>query len=281
MADSPLRGGGYIEKHTKEKDKTKMIKITWLGTASILLEACGQKLLFDPFVELAGGSNPNTLEDFEGVRDICITHGHLDHLFFVPELVEGQDATVHCPAPAARTLEGFLEDNGNVVVASPGDHWRLGELSIWVHRGKHVAFSPSVVLGRLFSPQVLRHFRNLLFLAWAHPRFRERGETLVYEVQAEGRKILLLGSMALDDAAEYPKGADLLILPYQGKRRPEEAACEIVSRLQPKRILLDHFDNAFPPASRDEDTRPFYRLLGERFPQVQAVKPKAGKTVCF
>ena len=53
-----------------------MIKITWLGTASILLEACGQKLLFDPFVELAGGSNPNTLEDFEGVRDICITHGH-------------------------------------------------------------------------------------------------------------------------------------------------------------------------------------------------------------
>ena len=100
-----------------------MITITWFGTASILIEACGQKLLFDPFVELNGGSNPNTLEDFEGVGDICVTHGHLDHLFFVPELVEGQDATVHCPAAAARTLEGFLEENGNIVLTGSGDSW--------------------------------------------------------------------------------------------------------------------------------------------------------------
>ena len=190
-----------------------MITITWLGTASILIEACGQKLLFDPFVELDGGSNPNTLEDFEGVSDICVTHGHLDHLFFIPELVEGQDATVHCPAAAARTLEGFLEDNGNVVLTGSGDSWKLGELRITAYRGKHVAFSPSLVLQQLFSPKVFRRPKNLLFLAWAHPRFRERKDTLVYEIEAEGRKILLLGSMALDDKTEYPQGADLLILP--------------------------------------------------------------------
>jgi len=40
------------------------MKITWFGTASILLESEGEKLLFDPFVQLAGGSNPNSLEDF-------------------------------------------------------------------------------------------------------------------------------------------------------------------------------------------------------------------------
>ena len=256
-----------------------MIKITWLGTASILIEACGQKLLFDPFVELEGGSNPNTLEDFEGVSDICVTHGHLDHLFFIPELAEGQDATVHCPAAAARTLEGFLEDNGNVVLTRPGDSWRLGDLRITAYRGKHVSFSPSLVLGRLFSPRLFSRPKNLFFLAWAHPRFRERGDTLVYEIEAEGKRILLLGSMALEESAGYPEGADLLILPYQGKRRPQEAACAIVDRLMPKRILLDHFDDAFPPASREEDTRPFYRLLSSRYPQIRAVKPKAGKPV--
>ena len=52
-----------------------------------------------------------------------------------------------------------------------------------------------------------------------------------------------------------------------------------VERLRPERILLDHFDDAFPPASREEDTRPFYRMLSSRFPQIQAVKPKAGKPV--
>ena len=189
-----------------------MIKITWLGTASILIEACGQKLLFDPFVELEGGSNPNTLEDFEGVSDICVTHGHLDHLCFIPELAEGQDATVHCPAAAARTLEGFLEDNGNVILTRPGDSWRLGDLRITAYRGKHVSFSPSLVLGRLFSPRLFSRPKNLLFLAWAHPRFRERGDTLVYEIEAEGKRILLLGSMALEESAAYPEGADLLIL---------------------------------------------------------------------
>ena len=40
------------------------MKITWYGTASILLESEGERLLFDPFVELAGASNPNSLEDF-------------------------------------------------------------------------------------------------------------------------------------------------------------------------------------------------------------------------
>ena len=69
-----------------------MITITWLGTASILIEACGQKMLFAPFVELDGGSNPNTLEDFEGGSDIGVTHGHLDHLFFISELGEGREA---------------------------------------------------------------------------------------------------------------------------------------------------------------------------------------------
>lgn len=57
------------------------MKITWFGTASILLESEGEKLLFDPFVQLAGGSNPNSLEDFPADTDICITHGHVDHLF--------------------------------------------------------------------------------------------------------------------------------------------------------------------------------------------------------
>ena len=100
-----------------------MITITWFGTASILIEACGQKLLFDPFVELNGGSNPNTLEDFEGVSDICVTHGHLDHLFFVPELVEGCDIILGNEEDAEKVFgikpEGFdvTATGGNVDAA--------------------------------------------------------------------------------------------------------------------------------------------------------------------
>ena len=65
------------------------MKITWLGAATIRIEAAGERLLFDPFVQLLGGENPNCLEDFMDDELIFITHGHLDHLMEVPELLEG------------------------------------------------------------------------------------------------------------------------------------------------------------------------------------------------
>ena len=89
----------------------------------------------------------------------------------------------------------------------------------------------------------------------------------------------MLGSMELDPDTVYPENADLLILPYQGKENMAEAAMEIVERLKPARILLDHFDDAFPPVSEEVDTRPFKKAMDERHPEIKVVKPKAGKPV--
>ena len=49
------------------------VKITWLGTAAIRLEADGETVLFDPFVQLVGGENPNCLDGclFSGQWDWC------------------------------------------------------------------------------------------------------------------------------------------------------------------------------------------------------------------
>ena len=104
------------------------MKITWYGTASILLESEGERLLFDPFVELAGASNPNSLEDFVQETDICITHGHVDHLFFIPEILEQADATVFATRAVMNTLEGWVEDTGCLVEVEPGYSWRQGNM---------------------------------------------------------------------------------------------------------------------------------------------------------
>lgn len=64
------------------------MKITWLGTAAIRLEADGETVLFDPFVQLVGGENPNCLDDFLQDQTICVTHGHLDHMMDVPEFLD-------------------------------------------------------------------------------------------------------------------------------------------------------------------------------------------------
>lgn len=163
------------------------MKITWFGTASILLEAEGEKLLFDPFVQLAGGSNPNSLEDFPADTDICITHGHVDHLFFLPDLLAEQDITVYGTKAVMDTLEGWVEETGSLVQAEPGCSWRRGNMKITMLKGQHTRFTARMVLRKLINPRLFRYFRNTLFLAWAHPKFPEKGETVAYQIDAEGK----------------------------------------------------------------------------------------------
>ena len=83
----------------------------------------------------------------------------------------------------------------------------------------------------------------------------------MYEVSCGGKRIQVLGSLGLDAHTEYPAGADVLILPFQGRSGLEKYALGIVRRLSPRMVLLDHYDNAFPPVSDDIYTEDFIKIL--------------------
>lgn len=258
------------------------MKITWYGTASILIEAEGERILFDPFVQLLGGENPNSIDDFLQEETICITHGHLDHLMEAPEFLEeeGQaEATVYCPGAAADTLAELVLNTGNVVAVKPGTVFRVGNIQVKVWEGRHAEPGIGKALRKLFSLRTLRYLKNALALGYLNRRFPEGGQTYLYELHAEGKTVLVMGSLGLREEVPYPTGVDLLILPYQGSAYLEADALEAVERLRPKRILLDHFDDAFPPVSESVDTRGFKKLMDREYPDIRVVKPLAGKTV--
>lgn len=258
------------------------MKITWLGTAGIRIETENTRILFDPFVQLSGGENPNSMEDFRKDEAICITHGHLDHLMEVPEFLDPEaeeEATVFCGSVAAKTLSKLVLDTSNVVEVKPGTRFAIGDARITVWDGKHANPGLKMKIGELFSPRLFSRFRNALALAYLHPKFPEKKQTYLYEVQLEEKTVLVMGSLGIKEAVNYPTGADLLILPFQGSECLEEDALEIVDRLLPKRIMLSHFDDAFPPISRSVDTRAFKKLMDEQHPEIPVVKPAAGKGV--
>lgn len=254
------------------------MKITWCGCAGILLETKEERFLFDPFVPFRGCENPCSYEDFEGTENIFITHGHFDHLMMIPEFLEEdrkQDVTVYCGPVASDTLSKFVLDTGNIVEVKPGMSLRFGSAKIAVKEGQHAKKGLALTLRTIFSFRLLRYFFSALFIAQIHPKFKEGSQTWIYEIEAEGKRIQLLGSLGLKTDEEYQKGADLLILPFQGSRKLEETALSVVERLQPRRVLLDHFDDAFPPISRSIKTDKFAKMMAEKHPEIQLIKPEA------
>lgn len=58
-----------------------------------------------------------------------------------------------------------------------------------------------------------------------------------------------MGSMNLDPDTDYPTDADILVLPLQGRSDLDTYGLALAERLKPRQILLDHYDNTFPPLS--------------------------------
>ncbi len=89
---------------------------------------------------------------------------------------------------------------------------------------------------------------------------------MFYEILAEGKRIQLMGSANLNENENYETGADLLILPHQGRSDIDEINTVIVQKLKPKRVLLDHYDDAFPPYSAQINVDGFCQRMSKTLP---------------
>ncbi|MDR0915946.1 MAG: MBL fold metallo-hydrolase [Oscillospiraceae bacterium] len=223
--------------------------VTWLGNASVVLESGGQRLYFDPFFPLGTA------------EDVFITHGHYDHLYYVPQM---RGCRVRCTKTPAERVDG-------ATVIRVGDVERVGAFEVRVLRGRHTRFGARLILSTAL--RVLKTPSKVPFFAKVIREFPENDETVMFDVRAEDKRVVVMGSLALDADTVYETGADCLILPYQGYSDNLAAALPIVRRLAPKMVILDHFDDAFPPVSQEIDVEPFLSAVE------CAVKPVMGVAI--
>lgn len=255
------------------------MKITWFGAASLLIENEGDKVLIDPFLPLKGAENHASLSDYRKEGSILITHGHIDHLGSIPLILQDSDATVYCSGLPAATLEKRGVDSDQIVSIRPGDVLHFGQIRVTALPGKHIHFDSQLIRHAFLNIRILKHFSNFLFLLFKNHTYPEGNETLTFQIDTADKRILVLGSLNLDEHTEYPKYVDMLILPYQGATDLVTPALSIIEKIEPRTVLLDHFDDAFPPISGHIDTRPLKKALEEHFPDLPVVKPTAGKAV--
>jgi len=261
------------------------MKVTWYGTATILLEQENTRLLFDPFLSRSEKAFKPLIGDLSAAPNILVTHSHLDHIVDIPAIsAHGNGkAAIYCTKKPAEILvsKGLADKNINVI--KPGDVLTFGSFEVRVLKGKHIDFDKWLLIKTLLSPRNLIYRKNLKYMLKENRICVEAGETVVYDITASSpnrpaTRILLLGSCNLDENTEYPKGADLLILPLQGRTDIAQHTLSLIDRLMPKSVLLDHYDDSFPPVSSYVNPTRFVSLMRAKYPDVPVICTQAGQS---
>ena len=254
------------------------MRIKWFGTATILIEHEGERLLLDPFLSLDEKAFKPPIEEMASVENILVTHGHLDHIVDIPVILQRGNgkATVFCTETPKNALVSKGVSSERIHTIKPGDILDFPLFEVRVLKGKHIKFDTWQIIKTFTSPRIIKHRETLRYMLRENRLCIESGETVVYDIHASGERVLLMGSLNLDDNTEYPVGADLLILPFQGRSDIAEYAMQFVERLRPKEVLLDHFDDTFPPISSKVKTDSFIENMRRDFPDIPVICRPAG-----
>lgn len=249
--------------------------IKWFGTASMAMTEGDTSLLFDPFISWHPQNTDSSLHKFSAYETIFITHGHFDHLIDVPAvLMANGKALVYCDEIPAETLARKGINKHRIRVIKPGDSLDVGPFSIKVLKGRHIVFDRKLILKTLVNVRMLRYFNNLRKLIPASRDYPE-GQTLVYEITVNGRTILHLGSMSLDESESYPEHVELMTIPYQGRSDLVDYVIPFINQIKPQTLFLHHFDDTFPPISSAVNIQQFTTKATEIFPDITVVVPVA------
>lgn len=259
---------------------TEGIRITWLGTAALKLENKEGTVLIDPFVEMEGAENRNDRADFLTGDAILITHGHLDHLSFVPDLEKMRRMPVYCTEISKKTLLRHGVDASLIHQRRPGDQFMVCGFAVRVYAGLHIHFDQKLVRKKLLSRNIFCYRRNLRRILRLHLQYPEKKETVLYELYCQGARIQVMGSLGLLENETYRTGAELLCLPYQGSSTLEKHAEKVLQRLRPKAVLLTHFDDAYPPVSGRVPTEGLKRMMQKKFPDTLLIIPDFRQSIC-
>jgi len=254
------------------------VKVTWFGTASLAVETAAGRLLIDPFFPLKGSPTRVAPDAYAGYEDILVTHGHFDHIMSLPGILRSGRAVVHCTETPRQTLMAMDVPAERVIPFKAGDTLELQGMTVRVFQSRHVVIDRALLKRTLLSSRMLQYAGNVATVLMGLRNYPENGETVGFLIEGDGRSVYAMGSLGLDEGTDYPTGMDLLVLPYQGTSDLLTPALRIIDRLKPGSVLLDHFDDAFPPGTSPVDISDIRQALEGKLP-LHILRPGEGLTV--
>ena len=236
-------------------------KITWLGHASVRVEADGKVLYFDPWIR-TNPVCPITMDDIDRADAICVTHGHDDHIGDSLEMVKKTGAPLICtPEIGFYAARYGIEYDVASTPLNVGGTWNAGDFQITMVNAVHT----SEILGPEFAKDgtVMPGAGSVGFVvAFANaPSIYYGGDTGVF------------GDMAIIRDLYSP---EIAILPAGGKYNMGiREAAYAAGLVHPTYFLPIHYDT-FPNQKADMDA--LEREMKVRAPHVEMIRWSVGDT---
>jgi L-ascorbate metabolism protein UlaG (beta-lactamase superfamily) len=245
------------------------MQLRWLGTAGFELRSGRTAVLIDPYFTRNPRSTPvQNLRpaDFPDAQAIFITHGHFDHIYDVPAIVALTGAPVYASPLVCQSLAAKGVPWNKLRPRWGGETDEVGPFRFTAVPARHVTFDAHLVFSTLLHS--LPHLADLSRLGPSH---YPCGQVLGWFIEVEGKRLFDMGSACLpwDLNAEV----DVYMVPVQGRTDICSVAAGLVQRVRPSIVIPHHYDDFYPPLSRDVDLAPFEAELRRYGLQVQVRIP--------
>ena len=252
------------------------MELTWLGAAGFKLDTSeGATLLIDPFFSRPAQAYPLLplrLTDIYPVDEILLTNGRFDHAMDTPALTSQTGALVHATRSICERLAELGVSRHSLQTLTLRKSKGLGKL-LW-------QALPSLV-NQLDSSPVLRALTNNprnLAVAQELDRRWPPGDIVAYHLQVEGLSLVHFGSAGWIEAEIQLLHPDIALLPVEYHADTNSAVVQLAARLTPKVVIPHHWDNYYPPLSRQINLKEFAAALKIVAPAVKVYIPKIGQS---
>ncbi len=223
--------------------------LTWLGTAGFIVKGSEGEIVFDPFLSRGEGvESPFTIRAFENAHSLFVGHGHFDHTYDVPDIVQGSDLQVYAPGLTGRILRLRGVPASRLLIADNKEYLNKA-YKVRAFKSSHVKFDWPLVVSTLKRCKV-GGCLHMLPRGIGYPK----GLVQTYLFEVQGKTVLFISSAGCteDELKKYRQlEVDFLLAPLQGHSQIQSLVAQHVMIIQPKVIIPHHHDNFYPPLSQN------------------------------
>lgn len=244
------------------------VKVTFLGTATILFDDGESQILIDGFFSRSSvgkvmfsklGADTTLIKDalaqykIDKLKAVYTCHSHYDHAMDAPYVAKYTGAELHGSASTINIGKGANLPNSQLKPYQPGIANNFGNFSVTVLDSKH---SPAIKVFGIFKTKEKVHEISSPLLQPATRQQYAEGGTYDILIKHGAHSILIKGSGNYIEGAldQYDVDVFMLGIPLLGKQSEEFKQAyyqQTVGATHPETVIPIHWDNFFKPLNNN------------------------------